>query len=75
MRDKSILELTLTVGEGGNVTFHVPQPPGTQLRIIVLDEARANTFNDEEHFQLSALAAVTPDDPEEDAIWEPYLHD
>ncbi len=75
MRDKSILELTLTVGKGGKVDFHVPHPTGTQLRIIVVDESSANTLNDEERFQLDALAAVIQDDPEEDAIWERYPRD
>jgi hypothetical protein len=75
LHDKSALELRLTVGKGGKVTFHVPQPTGTQLHIIVLDEARSNTLNDEECFQLGALAAVTPDDPEEDTIWARYPRD
>ncbi len=31
-------------------------------------------LTDAERFQLGTLANVTADDPEEDAIWERYLH-
>jgi hypothetical protein len=71
----SVTERTLTVGEGGNVAFHVARPAGTRVRVVVLEDADASTLTNEERFQLAALASATPDDPEEDAIWERYLHD
>ena len=71
----SVTERTLTVGEGGNVAFHVARPAGAKVRVVVLEDADAWKLTNEECFQLVALASVTPDDPEEDAIWGRYLHD
>ena len=106
----SIQARRLIVGEGGQVTFRVPRPAGTPLRILILDDVQAIDpiqnpglsqnheqdqnldprqdhdktqypdltqnldMTDAERFQLGALAAVTDDDPAEDAIWERYLH-
>ena len=115
----SIQARRLIVGEGGTVTFRVPRPAGTPLRILILDddqdlfptqnpESGQNQkhgqglgldqgldsrqdhdqelsqyldhgqdldLTDAERFQLGTLAAVTDDDPAEDAIWERYLRD
>ena len=71
---QQIAEQTVTVGEGGQVALRVSRPFGSRVRVIVLDEASiAQALTEEERFQLAALAAVTEDDPEEDAIWERYL--
>ncbi len=70
-----VTERTLTVGEGGSVAFHVARPAGALVRVVVLEDADTWTLSDEERFQLAALASVTADDPEEDAIWGRYLHD
>lgn len=106
----SIQAQRLIVGEGGQVTFRVPRPAGTPLRILILDDAQAIDptnnpelsqkdkqgqyldpprdpeqthapdltrilgLTDAERLQLGALAAVTDDDPAEDALWERYLH-
>lgn len=85
----SIQAQRLIVGEGGQVTFRVPRPAGTPLRILILDDAldidpiknpelsqkdKQGHLTDAERFQLGALAAVTDDDPAEDALWERYLH-
>lgn len=37
----SIIEQTMTVGEGGQVTLQVSRPAGMQVRIIVLEESDA----------------------------------
>ena len=115
----SIQARRLIVGEGGTVTFRVPRPAGTPLRILILDDAQDHyptqnpesgqnqkhgqglvldqgldsrqdhdhelsqyldhgqdlDLTDAERFQLGTLAAVTDDDPAEDAIWERYLRD
>lgn len=63
----------VTVGEGGRVALQVSQPVGSRVRVIVLEAADDRPLTEEERFQLGALAAVTEDDPEEDAIWERYL--
>ncbi len=67
----------VTVGEGGRVELQVSQPVGSRVRVIVLEAAESaavgRPLTEEEWFQLGALAAVTEDDPEEDAIWERYL--
>jgi len=70
----SIQSQRLIVGDGGEVSFQVSRPAGTPIRIFILDEAENPALTDAEHFQLGALASVTADDPEEDAIWERYLH-
>jgi len=68
----------VTVGEGGRVALQVSQSVGSRVRVIVLEAAESaagagRSLTEEEWFQLGALAAVTEDDPEEDAIWERYL--
>lgn len=72
-----IAEQTVTVGEGGRVAFCVAKPVGARVRVIVLDTTEAvpgvDALTEDERFQLAALAAVTEDDAEEDAIWERYL--
>ena len=72
-----IIEQTVTVGEGGRVALHVSRPVGARVRVIVLDETKTapdvHHLTEEERFQLAALAAVTENDAEEDAIWERYL--
>jgi hypothetical protein len=72
-----IVEQTVTVGEGGRVAVCVAKPVGARVRVVVLDEANtapdAQALTEEEQFQMAALAAVTEDDAEEDAIWERYL--
>jgi len=69
----------VTVGEGGRVALQVSQPVGSRVRVIVLEAAESaaggRPLTEEEWFQLGALAAVTEDDPEEDAIWERYIRD
>lgn len=66
---------TLIVGEDGKVSFQVSRPAGSTIRIFILDEAENHLLTDAERLQLGALASVTADDPEEDAIWERYLRD
>lgn len=72
-----IAEQTVTVSEGGRVALCVSKPVGARVRVIVLDEVDTalvtQALTEEEQFQLAALAAVTEDDAEEDAIWERYL--
>ncbi len=74
-----LIEQTVTVGEDGRVELCVFKPSGTRVRVIVLDEMStglsAQTLTEDERFQLAALAAVTENDAEEDAIWERYLRD
>ncbi len=73
------IQQIVTVSEGGRVALWVPQPAGTQVRVIVLDAVEplvaGLSLTEDEQFQLGAYAAVIEDDPEEDAIWERYLHD
>lgn len=67
----SITEHTLTVTEGGKVDLRVSQPPGSRIRVIVLDETSAETsealllarLQDSTGFAREVLA-----DPAED-IW------
>tara|TARA_Y100000590_G_C15161671_1_gene803804 strand:+ start:264 stop:479 length:216 start_codon:yes stop_codon:yes gene_type:complete len=35
-----ITEQNLTVGEGGSVTFKVPRPVGTRIRVVVLEHSK-----------------------------------
>lgn len=73
-----IVEQTVMVGEGGQVALCVSKPVGARVRVIVLDETNTapdvQALTEDERFQLAALAAVTEDDTEEDAVWERYLH-
>lgn len=70
----SIIEQSVTVGEGGTVAVRVARPAGARVRVIVLEEPDARSLTEEEQFQLAVLATVTDDDAEEDSVWERYLH-
>ena len=73
------IQQIVTVSEGGRLALRIPRPAGTRVRVIVLDTvetpAEIQALTEEELFQLGVYAAVTEDDPEEDAIWERYLRD
>lgn len=70
-----ITEQTLMVGEGGRVVLNIARPRGARIRVVVLDEPDSAELAGEERFQLAALASITADDADEDAIWASYLHD
>lgn len=73
------MQQIVTVSKDGQVALRVPRPAGTRVQVIVLDTLETpmeiESLTEDEQFQLGVYAAVTEDDPEEDAIWERYLRD
>jgi hypothetical protein len=69
--------MTVATGNGGNSSHWIGQQRSLRLSRIVLPPVRPqpgqNEIGDEERFMLAAYSAVTPDNPEEDAIWEKYI--
>ena len=60
-----------------HINVNVPRDMGDEFEVIVLpvrSQSGMSEFTDETRFMLAAYSAVTPDDPEEDAIWEKYIH-
>jgi hypothetical protein len=67
----SVTERTLTVGEGGNVTFQVASPAGARVRVLVLeasDEALDEVMALARLQEGSGFARQVLADPAED-VW------
>ena len=74
---KPVLRETLRVDANHQLHINVPADMGDEFEVIVLPvrpQLGKNEIGDEERFMLAAYSAVTPDNPEEDAIWEKYIH-
>lgn len=69
-----VLRETLHVDENHQLHISVPADLGTEFEVIVLSVLPQGEVEDEARFMLAAYSAVTPENPEEDAIWEKYIH-
>ena len=72
-----LLRVTLRADENRQIHINVPTDMGEEFDVIVLPVRHpidSKELGDEDLFMLMAYSAVTPDDPEEDAIWEKYIH-
>ena len=61
-----------------NQQLHITVPPemGRRLKVIVLaaDSSDLSELTDDEMLQIAAYTSTTESNPEEDAIWEQYVH-
>lgn len=74
---QAVLRETLHVDANHQIHINVPADMGDEFEVIVLPvcpQTGVNELGDEARFMLAAYSAVTPNDPEEDAIWEKYIH-
>ncbi len=72
---QAVLRELLRVDANHQLHINVPADMGDEFEVIVLPvrpQIVGNELGDEERFMLAAYSAVTPDNPEEDAIWEKY---
>jgi hypothetical protein len=72
---QAVLIEDLQVDEQHQLHIHVPPEMGAQFRVIVmpLGQVPFTGMSDDDVFNLAAYAAVTEENPEEDAIWEEYV--
>jgi len=74
---QSILRERLRVDSNRRLHIDIPADMGDEFEVIVIPippESETAQISDEERFMLSAYSAVTPEDAEEDEIWEKYLN-
>jgi hypothetical protein len=74
---QSILRERLHVDSNRRLHIDIPADMEDEFEVIVLPippKSEPWLLSDEERFMLSAYSAVTPEDTEEDEIWEKYLN-
>jgi hypothetical protein len=74
---RAVLRKTMQVDGNRQLHINVPADLGDEFEVIVFPvhpETGLSVLGDEEQFMLAAYSAAVPDNPEEDAIWERYIH-
>lgn len=73
---QAVLRETLRVDANRQLHISVPADMGNEFEVIVLPISSkvGGGLNDDDQFMLAAYSAVIESDPEEDAIWEKYVH-
>ncbi|MEI7868336.1 MAG: hypothetical protein WCI11_10620 [Candidatus Methylumidiphilus sp.] len=72
-----VLHERLRVDANHRLHIDIPDDMGDEFDVIVLPilvTEECAELDDEDNLNLAVFAATTPDDPEEDAIWENYLN-
>ncbi|MBI3358170.1 MAG: hypothetical protein HY037_01055 [Nitrospirae bacterium] len=75
---QTVLHEILRVDANHQIHLNLPAEAGDEFEVIVMpgrSQDERNMLSDEEQLMLAGFWAVTPDDPEEDAIWGKYLHE
>lgn len=73
---QAVLRETLRVDANRQLHINVPADMGDEFEVIVFPilSKTIDGMNDDNQFMVAAYSAVIESDPEEDAIWEKYVH-
>ena len=73
---QAVLRETLRVDANHQLHINVPADMGDEFEVIVfpIQSKTLDGLNDDDQFMLAAYSAVIESNPEEDAIWEKYVH-